>query len=163
MIVRKYRESDDIFEMVSIWNEIVKSGKSFPQENELKIEEGKRFFSSQDYCGVALIENKIVGLYILHPNNVGRCSHICNASYAVKEICRGLGAGEALVKDCILQAKRLDYRVLQFNAVVSTNLIARALYEKLGFKQLGVIPGGFKLDNGEYEDICPYYLNLVEE
>jgi len=41
---------------------------------------GKAFFASQSYCGVAEDEGKVVGLYILHPNNVGRCGHICNAS-----------------------------------------------------------------------------------
>ncbi len=62
----------------------------------------------------------IYGLYILHPNNVGRCGHICNAS----------------------------------------NTHARHLYERLGFVQLGVIPGGFRMKDGHDEDICPYYHEL---
>ena len=45
------------------------------------------FFQEQTYTGIA--ENadtqEILGLYILHPNNVGRCGHICNASYAVRK------------------------------------------------------------------------------
>ena len=48
---------------------------------------------------------EIVGLYILHPNNVGRCGHICNASYAVKSQLRGHHIGEALVKHCMEQGK----------------------------------------------------------
>lgn len=31
------------------------------------------------------------------------------------------------------------------------------LYERLGFTQLGVIPGGFRMKDGHYENICPYY------
>ena len=31
------------------------------------------------------------------------------------------------------------------------------LYEKLGFTQLGVIPGGFRMPNGTYADIVPHY------
>ena len=84
-----------------------------------------------------------MGLYILHPNNVGRCGHICNASYAVKSQLRGHHIGEALVKHCMEQGKKLGFRILQFNAVVKSNASALHLYEKLGFTQLGVIPGGF--------------------
>lgn len=98
-------------------------------------------------------KKQILGLYILHPNNVGRCGHICNASYAVSSKSRGLHIGEKLVKDCISKAHDNGYKVLQFNAVVATNVHARHLYERVGFKQLGTIPNGFRLKNGKYEDI----------
>lgn len=61
------------------------------------------------------------------------------------------------MKDSLVQGKRLGFGVLQFNAVVATNIHARHLYERLGFVQLGVIPGGFRMKDGRYEDICPYY------
>ena len=68
----------------------VAEGVAFPQEEPLNAETGAKFFSSQSYCGVAVNEDSsVVGLYILHPNNVGRCGHICNASYAVSSSCRG--------------------------------------------------------------------------
>ena len=62
----------------------------------------------------------------------------------------------------ILHPKAHDngYKVLQFNAVVATNVHARHLYERVGFKQLGTIPNGFRLKNGKYEDICPYYIEV---
>lgn len=103
---------------------------------------------------------EVVGLYILHPNNVGRCGHICNASYAVKAGKRGQHIGEALVRDCLSEAKKAGFRVLQFNAVVKTNTAALALYRKLGFIQLGVIPGGFLAKDGSYRDIIPHYIAL---
>ena len=121
---------------------------------------GKEFFATQSYCGVAEEKGEIVGLYILHPNNVGRCGHICNASYAVASTHRGKGIGEKLVTDCMRQGKRLGFRILQFNAVVRTNTGARHLYEKLGFLPLGCIPGGFLMKDGHYEDIVPYYHQL---
>ena len=124
---------------------------------------GHAFFTEQTYTGVAYdaATGELVGLYILHPNNVGRCGHICNASYAVSRDSRGLHIGEKLVKDCVAQGKVHGFRVLQFNAVVASNVHARHLYERVGFRQLGVIPGGFRLKNGEYEDICPYYIELI--
>ncbi|MDE5670951.1 MAG: GNAT family N-acetyltransferase [Eubacterium sp.] len=161
IIVRQYKEAD-LSEMIKIWNEVVEEGIAFPQEEILNDESGPAFFAAQTYCAVAVdSENgNIYGLYILHPNNVGRCGHICNASYAVKSESRGLHIGEKLVLDCLLQGKKHGFGVLQFNAVVSTNIHARHLYERLGFVQLGTIPKGFRMKDGHYEDICPYYHEL---
>ena len=158
-MIRAY-EAKDLPSMISIWNEVVEEGVAFPQEEALTQETGKAFFASQTHCGVAEIDGKIVGLYILHPNNVGRCGHICNASYAVSSYCRGLHIGEKLVLDCLEQAAKHGFRVLQFNAVVESNLHARHLYARLGFVQLGTIPGGFRMKDGHYENICPYYRML---
>jgi ribosomal protein S18 acetylase RimI-like enzyme len=147
--------------MITIWNEIVDEGVAFPQEEQLDETTGEQFFSSQSYCGVAADENGTVfGLYILHPNNIGRCGHICNASYAVSSSCRGQHIGEKLVMDCIRKAKECGFLILQFNAVVETNTHARHLYERIGFRQLGVIPKGFRMKDGHYENICPYYIEL---
>ena len=158
--IRKYKQ-DDIKDMVRIWNEIVEEGIAFPQEEILDENSGKAFFDSQTYCGVAEdTEGKIYGLYILHPNNIGRCGHIANASYCVGKNSRNLHIGEKLVTDCLVQAKKLGFKIMQFNAVVKTNANARHLYEKLGFIQLGTIKGGFKMKDGHYEDICPYYKEL---
>lgn len=159
--IREYTQ-DDVKDMIEIWNEVVENGVAFPQEELLTMETGKEFFGSQTYSAVAIDKEtgKIYGLYILHPNNVGRCGHICNASYAVSSKSRGLHIGEKLVKDCLVQGKRCGYRVLQFNAVVASNIHARHLYERLGFEQLGIIPSGFRMKDGHYEDICPYYHGL---
>lgn len=159
--VRAYEEKD-LPEMIRIWNEVVADGVAFPQEELLNAKTGKEFFAGQTYSAVAedTETGKVYGLYILHPNNVGRCGHICNASYAVDADVRGFHIGEKLVSDCLVQAKAYDYLVLQFNAVVATNVHARHLYERLGFTQLGTIPGGFRMKDGHYEDICPYYFDL---
>lgn len=160
MLIRAYNQ-DDLSSMIEIWNEIVEEGIAFPQEEILTLETGRDFFSYQSHVGVAEDKNQnIVGLYILHPNNVGRCGHICNASYAVSSSCRGKHVGEALVKDCIKQAKNIGFSILQFNAVVETNIHARHLYERLGFVQLGTIPKGFRMKDGHFENICPYFYML---
>ena len=159
MQIRKYEPSDTA-DMKRIWNEVVAEGAAFPQENELTYEEAEVFFGSQTYCGVAEENGRVYGLYILHPNNVGRCGHICNASYAVSSDCRGKGVGRMLVSDCIIQAKKCGFGILQFNAVVKSNAAALALYEKLGFTRLGVIPKGFRNKNGVFEDIIPHYIEL---
>ena len=159
--VRAYTEQD-LPEMITIWNEVVAEGIAFPQEELLTEETGARFFAAQTYSAVAVDTetNRIYGLYILHPNNIGRCGHICNASYAVSAKCRGQHIGEKLVLDCMAQAKKRGFMILQFNAVVESNIHARHLYERIGFRQLGVIPKGFRMKDGHYENICPYYIEL---
>ena len=158
-MIREY-VPNDLEDMIRIWNEVVEEGVAFPQEEALDLESGAAFFASQSYTGVAEIDGRVLGLYILHPNNIGRCGHICNASYAVDSKVRGLHIGEKLVLDCMAQGARLGYKVLQFNAVVESNTHARHLYERLGFVQLGTIPGGFRMKDGHYENICPYYHTL---
>lgn len=166
IVVEKYKESD-IPEMVRIWDQVVTDGRAFPQTEPLDISGGKEFFSFQSLCAVARDRQsgKVNGLYILHPNNQGRCGHICNCSYAVDKDLRGCGIGELLVKDSLAQGKALGFRIMQFNAVAASNAAAIKLYKKLGFVQLGVIPGGFR--RGEtaaaasvpdnYEDIILFY------
>ena len=147
---------------VSIWNSVVEAGLAFPQTERLTPRSAKAFFASQSFSGVAFDSQskRIVGVYILHPNNVGRCGHICNASYAVDERIRGRGYGEQLVCHSMQKGKALGFSILQFNAVVATNQAALRLYEKLGFTRLGIIPKGFQTKQGDYADIIPHYIAL---
>lgn len=159
MTVRAYRQ-EDLRDMCLIWNEVVEEGRSFPQVEPLDLKQAELFFREQSYAGVADHNGEITGLYILHPNNIGRCGHIANSSYAVKSGQRGKHIGEELVRDSLKQAALLSFQILQFNAVVASNKGAIHLYEKLGFVPLGKIPGGFLMKDGTYEDIIPYYIKL---
>ncbi|MDR1800865.1 MAG: GNAT family N-acetyltransferase [Lachnospiraceae bacterium] len=152
---------DDIPQMCPIWNYIVSEGNSFPQEDHLSESEALEFFSGQSFTGVAQSGSDVVGLYILHPNNIGRCGHIANASYAVDASKRGKHIGEELVKHSLTMGAKLGFRILQFNAVVASNKWAIHLYKKLGFTPLGTIPGGFRMGDDEYADIIPFYIPLV--
>lgn len=146
---------------INIWNEIVREGIAFPQEDELDEISGDEFFNAQSFTGLAVDGDDVLALYILHPNNVGRCAHICNASYAVRSDLRGRHIGEFIVKDCIAKARDLGFRILQFNAVVASNIHARHLYQRLGFKELGIIPGGFRMPDGSFADIVPQFISLT--
>ena len=52
IIVRKYEEAD-VPAMIEIWNEVVREGIAFPQEDELTAQTGSAFFASQTYSAVA--------------------------------------------------------------------------------------------------------------
>ena len=159
MNVRRYEEAD-LPRMAEIWNQVVEDGIAFPQLETLTLEAARDFFAGQSFSAVAEEDGEILGLYILHPNNEGRCGHIANASYAVDRSARGKGAGEALVSHCLETAAALGFRLMQFNAVVKSNLGAIHLYEKLGFVRIGEVPGGFLMKDGHYEDIVLFYHTL---
>ena len=159
--VRGYTAAD-IPAMTAIWNEVVRDGVAFPQTEEMTEGQATAFFAAQDFCGVTEDETGVQGLYILHPNNIGRCGHIGNASYAVASTARGHGFGEALVTHSLAKARVLGFRLMQFNAVVASNRVALHLYPKLGFQQLGTIPGGFLMPDGHYEDIVLFYFDLTK-
>lgn len=158
--VRAYQE-EDIPAMINLWNEVVTAGQAFPQEMPETGATGASFFGGQSYCGVAIDSvGQVGGLYILHPNNVGRCGHICNASYAVAAAHKRKGIGKMLVLDSLETGKRLGFKIMQFNAVTSDNLAANSLYSSLGFTPLGEIPGGFRRPDGNYQNIRLYYKAL---
>lgn len=95
MRIRAYADSD-LDAVLSVWNEVVEEGIAFPQEEPLTPETGREFFAAQSYTGVAEDEDgQVVGIYILHPNNVGRCGHIANASYAVRRPAGGVTSGKS--------------------------------------------------------------------
>lgn len=159
MTIRRYIEAD-LPEMTAIWNRVVADGVAFPQTEPLTLEQAAAFFAEQTDSCVAVCEGRVAGLYILHPNNVGRCGHIANASYAVAADLRGQGIGEPLIRHSMENAKAHGFALMQFNAVVAGNAPALHLYEKIGMTRLGTIPGGFHMPDGHYEDIVLFYKAL---
>lgn len=157
--IREYK-SDDIPQMTEIWNEVVDEAKAFPQEVQLDAGTARDFFASQTACGVAVSEDGIRGMYILHPVNTGRCSHTANASYAVASAIRGRGIGRRLVIHSLETAKKYGFIGMQFNAVVSTNTRAITLYESLGFRLVGRIPSGFRNKDETYTDTFVFHIKL---
>ena len=111
MNVRACAEAD-LPRMMLIWNQVVEDGVAFPQLDLLTPETARAFFAAQSFTAVAEENGEVVGLYILHPNNEGRCGHIANASYAVERGARDRGAGEALVRHCLQTAATLGFRLM---------------------------------------------------
>jgi L-amino acid N-acyltransferase YncA len=93
---------------------------------------------------VAESDGQVVGTYILKPNQPGLGSHVANVAFMVSTAARGLGVGRAMGEHCLREARRLGHRAMQFNFVVSTNRMAVRLWEQLGFKIVGTLPGAFR-------------------
>ena len=87
--VRAYTEND-LPDMVRIWNRSSRRQCGISQEEFLTEETGKVFAEQTYTCAEDAETGNVYGLYILHPNNIGRCGHICNASCAVSQDSRGI-------------------------------------------------------------------------
>jgi len=93
---------------------------------------------------VAEEDNRVIGMYKLIPNHIGRGSHVSNASFMVDPSAQGKGAGRALGEHCLDEARRQGYTAMQFNFVVSTNTAGVSLWKKLGFEIVGTLPKAFR-------------------
>ena len=88
-------------------------------------------------------EGRVIGMYKLIPNRIGRGSHVANASFMVDPAAHGKGAGRALGEHCLDEARRAGYQAMQFNFVVSSNTAGVELWKKLGFQIVGTLPKAF--------------------
>ena len=161
MVIRDFKDSD-LDRMLEIWNAVVEDGIYFGAEIPFDRTSGTDYFHQLVRCCVAVDEDdRVIGLYTLSANNFGRAGHIGNASYAVDEKHRGRHIGEALVRDSLMKAKEAGFRIMQFNAVLNQNKRALHVYEKIGFTDLGTIPGGFRVKDGSYVDVHVLYYDLM--
>jgi GNAT superfamily N-acetyltransferase len=130
-------EHDTLFDLFA---DIVAGGDGYPQAPPLT----KGMFETTWVTSVTLVvaarlDGALVGAYYLKPNFPGRAAHIANAGYVVGSAHRRRGIGRLLVEDSIGRAPLLGFDAIQFNLVFATNP-ARALYEELGWRAIGILP-----------------------
>lgn len=136
---------DDLRALALLFAEVVEDGATYADEIVPTLPEFETY-----WCGrggeqwVALEDDRVVGGYTLRPNHPGRGAHVGTASYLVRRASRGHGVGKRLGQHSLLRARALGFRSMQFNFVVSTNLPAVRLWERLGFRTLARLPGAFR-------------------
>ena len=121
------------------------------------------WFQADTQTYVAESRGRIVGTYILRPNQSGGGSHVANAAFMVAPDARGQGIGRAMAEHCLSEARRLGFHAMQFNFVVSTNDAAVRLWQKLGFKIVGTLPGAFRHPEKGYIDVYVMHHSLLED
>ena len=119
------------------------------------------FLGSGISAFVAEDDGLVIGMYKLIPNRIGRGSHVANASFMVDPDAQGRGAGRALGEHCLDEARRQGFDAMQFNFVVSTNEPAVRLWQQLGFKIVGTLPGAFQHPTKGYVDVYVMYRSLL--
>ena len=137
-----HAHSDEIWR---IFHEVVADGDTYVFDPQTTREQALSYWlSAEAHTFVALDGSQVCGTYILKQNQPGLGSHVANASYMVASSARGRGIGSLLCAHSIDQARRLGFRAIQFNMVVSTNEAAISLWKKQGFRIVGTLPKVFR-------------------
>jgi L-amino acid N-acyltransferase YncA len=144
-----------------IFHEVVAAGDTYAFDPGMLREEALAYwFEAGTHTYVAESDRRVVGTYILRANQAGPGAHVANAAYMVAKDARGLGVGRKMAEHSLSEARRLGFRAMQFNFVVSTNASAIHLWQQLGFKIVGTLPGAFRHPQAGYVDVNVMFRSL---
>ena len=153
--------NDDHEDIWHIFHQVVAPGDTYTIDpNVSRAEAFAYWFREDTRTYVAESEQKVLGTYTLRPNRGGGGAHISNASFMVDPDARGKGIGRAMAEHCLEEARRLGYRAMQFNFVVSTNDRAMRLWQALGFGIVGTLPNAFRHPEKGFVDAYVMYRQL---
>ncbi len=128
-----------------IFHAVIAAGDTYVFDPQMPREEALAYwFHAGTHPYVAENDGRVVGIYIVKPNQPGLGAHVANAAFMVAPEARGLGVGKCMAEHCLAEARRLGFRAMQFNFVVSTNEVAVRLWQQLGFRIVGTLPGAFR-------------------
>ena len=149
----------------AIWNifhEVAAAGDTYALDPNISREDALAYWfapGTQTYVAEQPAIG-IAGTYILRPNQSGGGSHVANAGFMVSAKARGHGLGRAMAEHCLSEARRLGFRAMQFNYVISTNASAIRLWQDLGFEIVGTLPKAFHHPEKGYVDVYVMYRSL---
>lgn len=144
MQIREYGDGD----WPNVWSivqDILRAGDTFAFDPEMTENQAYEVWvqAPPGRTVVAIEEGRVLGTAKMGPNRPGPGAHISTASFMVAGDARGRGVGGALCRDAVDWARQAGYAGMQFNAVVESNQVAVDLYQRLGFRIIGTVPGAF--------------------
>lgn len=140
-----------------IFEAVVRGGDTFAFSPDTSEAEARRLWTAPPAkVFVAVESGRVVGSSFIRPVQPGLGAHIANAGFMVAAEAAGRGIGRALGEHAIAEARRLGYRAMQFNFVVSTNTRAVKLWQSLGFAIIGTVPEAF-----EHQSLGPVAIHIM--
>ncbi len=137
--------SNDVDGIWEIFKYVIATGDTYVFAPDTpKSEFEKYWFATYIKTFVAEEEGQIVGSYIIKANQPDLGNHIANGSYIVSPLYQGKGIGKQLCEHSLQIAKILGFYAMQFNIVVSSNKPAVHLWQKCGFRIVGIVPKAFR-------------------
>jgi L-amino acid N-acyltransferase YncA len=144
-----------------IFHQVVEPGDTYAIDPAISRDDAFAYWFRDDTkTYVAKLDGHIAGTYTLRPNRTGGGGHVSNVSFMVDPAIRGKGIGRAMAEHCLDQARRLGYRAMQFNFVVSTNERAVELWQALDFRIVGTLPGAFRHPEKGFVDAYVMFRDL---
>ena len=142
--IREAHEGD----FAAIWpifQAVVAAGDTYPFAPDTSIAEAHRLCMEAPSIPFVGVEGaRVLGAYVLKPNQTGLGDHVANCGYMTQPEARGRGVGSALCEHSIEEARRRGYTAMQFNFVVASNEGAIRLWKRHGFAVVGRVPGAFR-------------------
>ena len=164
IVIRPATEAD-FDSMWTIFQELIASGDTYYFAAETSRDECHAFWFGpgvQSYVAVLNHGGRLLGMYRLLPNQLGRGAHVASASLMVSPAAQGVGVGKMMGRHCLEQARRDGYLAMQFNYVVSTNVSAVLLWKRLGFSVIGTLPRAYNHKQLGYVDVYVMYRFLAD-
>ena len=149
----------------SLLEPVFRAGETFPHDPAITEAEALVAWVEQSQAVMVAVDatSALVGTYYLRPNSLALGAHVANAGYVVAEHCRRQGIGSRLCQDSLQAARRLGFRLMQFNLVVSTNAAGLRCWQRNGFQVVGTLPGAFRHRQLGYVDALVMVQALVKE
>lgn len=143
MIIRPAAEADETATM-EIVAPVLRAGETYAIDRDLSDEAMRAYwFLPAHAVFVAEDESGILGTYYLQANQGGGGRHVANCGYMVSPKAQGKGVAAAMCEHSQVVARERGFRAMQFNHVVSANVRAVALWQRLGFEIVGTLPKAF--------------------
>lgn len=128
-----------------IFQAVVATADTYAYSPDIAYEQARDLWTtSPTRTFVASDAGRVVGCYMLRPNQPGLGDHVANAGYMVAPHARGRGIAGQLCEHSMRMAREAGFRAMQFNYVVSSNGTAVRLWQKHGFHIVGRIPAAFR-------------------
>lgn len=136
---------DDWPQIWPFFADIVEEGETYAYPTAMTSDDARRLWLEPPPGRTVVLEEdgKVLGSAKMGPNRPGRGAHIGTASFMVDSAARGRGVGRRLAEYAVQWHRDQGFRGIQFNAVVETNHEAVRLWERLGFRIVGTVPGAF--------------------
>ncbi len=153
-----------------IFREVITAGETYPINPDISRNDALAYWfqpGAHAYVAERRLASgekqgkRIVGSYTVHANQSGGGAHVANAAFIVAKEARGRGMGHALGEHCLNEARELGFRAMQFNFVISTNERAVKLWQDLGMKIAGTLPGAFRHPKKGYVDVYVMFRSLL--
>ena len=145
MIIRQ-ATAHDWPRIYPIYSAVMAEGKTYAFPERQSLDEARSWWMEEPpgQTVVAVSDSdEVLGSAKMGANRAGRGSHVATASFIVDPTRRSKGTGRALGEYVIDWCKQQGFASIQFNAVVETNEPAVHLWQALGFRIIGTVPGAF--------------------
>ena len=150
--------------MWALLEPVFRAGETFPHDPAISEAEAQLAWVERSQAVMVAVDTSgaLVGTYYLKPNSLALGAHVANAGYVVAEQARRQGIGSRLCQHSLQAARRLGFRAMQFNLVVSTNSAGLHCWQRNGFQVVGRLPGAFRHRQLGYVDALVMVQGLVE-